>query len=95
LPLNGSASSRLVFTWRETGGPLVVPPRKSGYGMDVVRELVPYELGGTIDHVLAPEGARCQIEIPLAQLSDSAESKGPASAHSTLLSDHVGKTAAG
>jgi PAS domain S-box-containing protein len=95
LPLNGGASSRLVFTWRETGGPLVVPPRKSGYGMDVVRELVPYELGGTIDHVLAPEGARCQIEIPLAQLSDSAESKGPASAHSTLLSDHVGKTAAG
>ena len=41
LPLNGSASDRLVFTWRETGGPLVVPPSKSGYGMDVVRERYP------------------------------------------------------
>jgi PAS domain S-box-containing protein len=64
LPLNGGAS-RLVFTWRETGGPLVVPPRRSGYGMHVVRELIPYELGGTVDHVLAREGVRCRIEIPL------------------------------
>jgi two-component sensor histidine kinase len=69
LPLNGSASERLVLTWRETGGPLVVPPSKAGYGMDVVRSVIPYELGGTVDHVLAPEGARCQMEIPLAQLS--------------------------
>jgi two-component sensor histidine kinase len=69
LGLNGSASDRLVLTWRETGGPLVVPPSKSSYGMHVVRELIPYELGGTVDHVLAPEGARCQMEISLAQLS--------------------------
>ena len=70
LPRNGGATDRLVFTWRETGGPLVIPPSKSGYGMHVVRELIPYELGGTIDHVLAPEGARCKMEIPLAQLDD-------------------------
>jgi two-component sensor histidine kinase len=69
LPLNGSASDWLVLTWQETGGPLVVPPTKSGYGMDVVRSVVPYELGGTVDHVFAPEGARCQMEIPLVRLS--------------------------
>jgi two-component sensor histidine kinase len=69
LPLNGSADDRLVLTWEETGGPLVVSRSKSSYGMHVVRELVPYELGGTVDHVLAPEGARCQFEIPLAHLS--------------------------
>jgi PAS domain S-box-containing protein len=69
LPLNGSADDRLILTWEETGGPLVVSPSKSSYGMHVVRELIPYELGGTVDHVLAPEGARCHFEIPLAQLS--------------------------
>ena len=69
LPLNGSGSNRLVVTRQETGGPLVVPPNASSYGMHVVRELIPYELGGTVDHLLAPEGARCQMEIPLAQLS--------------------------
>jgi PAS domain S-box-containing protein len=69
LPLNGSADDRLVLTWEETGGPLVVSRSKSSYGMHVVRELIPYELGGTVGHVLAPEGARCQFEIPLAHLS--------------------------
>jgi PAS domain S-box-containing protein len=68
LPRNG-ASDRLILTWRETGGPPVAPPSRSSYGMQVVRDLVPYELGGTIDHVLAPEGARCQMEVPLARLN--------------------------
>jgi PAS domain S-box-containing protein len=80
LPANGSASDRLVFKWRETGGPLVVSPRKSSYGMHVVRELVPYELGGTVDYVLSPEGAQCQMDIPLAQLGfSSSHANGPAS----------------
>ena len=80
LPRNGSASDRLVFTWRETGGPLVVSPSKASYGMHVVRELVPYELGGTVDYVLSPEGAQCQMDIPLAQLScGSSHANGSAS----------------
>ena len=96
VPLNGSASDKLVLTWRETGGPLVVPPTKSSYGMQVVRELVPYELGGTVDHVLAPEGARCQMEIPLAQLcADSSQNNGTASAYSSCASDDIARTRAG
>jgi hypothetical protein len=82
LPFNGCTGDRLILTWRETGGPLVTPPSKSGYGMDVVRELVPFELGGTVDHVFTPEGARCQIEIPLAPLSGaSSHGKPPTSAY--------------
>ncbi len=91
LPLNGNANNRLVLTWLETGGPLVVAPSNSGYGMHVVRELIPYELGGTIDHVLAPEGARCQVIIPLGQLGrDSAQDTGFASAYSFHASDDIG-----
>jgi len=76
LRLDGAVSDRLVFTWRETGGPLVVPSSRSSYGMHVVREIIPYELGGTVDYVLAPEGARCRIEIPLAQLSGGSSQTG-------------------
>jgi two-component sensor histidine kinase len=95
LPLNGSASGRLALTWRETGGPLVVPPRKSSYGMQVVRELVPYELGGTVDHVLAPEGAQCQLEIPLAHVSGrTSQDNGSAQAGSSLHCDDAGTTRA-
>ena len=96
VPLNGSANDKLALTWRETGGPLVVPPRKSSYGMQVVRELVPYELGGTVDHVLAPEGARCQLEIPLAHLSGrTSQDNGFGQARSPLHCDDVGRTRAG
>jgi len=84
-PHNGSASGRLVLAWRETGGPLVVPRNKSGYGLDVVRSVIPYELGGTVDHVLAPEGARCRIEIPLAHLrAGSSQTNKSASTGSSL-----------
>jgi PAS domain S-box-containing protein len=69
LPLNGSASERLVFKWQETGGPRILSPSKSSYGMNVVREIIPFELGGTVEYVLSPEGARCQLDIPLTRLS--------------------------
>jgi PAS domain S-box-containing protein len=92
LRLNGRACDRLVLTWRETGGPLVVHPSKSSYGMRAVRELIPYELGGTVDHVLAPEGARCQMEIPLAQLSgSSSQNNGPTPASSSCASDDIAR----
>jgi PAS domain S-box-containing protein len=69
VPVNGEASDRLVFKWRETGGPTPVPPSRSSYGMNVVRELIPYELGGTVEYLLAPEGAQCLMDIPLAELT--------------------------
>jgi len=68
LSLNSSARKRLILKWQEIGGPMVDPLSKSGYGINVVRQLVPYELDGSVDHELAPEGARCKLEIPLAQL---------------------------
>jgi len=30
----------------------------------VIRDLIPYELGGTVDYVLAADGVRCKFEIP-------------------------------
>jgi PAS domain S-box-containing protein len=63
LRMNGS--SQLVCVWQETGGPRVNAPKKSGYGTGVVRDLLPYEFGGTVDLSFAPEGVRCRLEIPI------------------------------
>jgi PAS domain S-box-containing protein len=65
-----SAQDRLALEWRETGGPTIVAPGPSGYGSFVIRDLIPYELGGSVDYVLAPEGVRCRVEIPAKWLSD-------------------------
>jgi two-component sensor histidine kinase len=60
----GPSRGKLVLEWRETGGPPVVAPKITGYGTSVIRNLVPYELGGTVDYVFVPDGIRCKIEIP-------------------------------
>ena len=65
--LNGSA--QLVVVWQETGGPRVEATRKSGYGTGVVRDLIPYEFGGSVDLSFAPEGVRCRLEIPIDRVS--------------------------
>jgi PAS domain S-box-containing protein len=62
--LNGHARSHLVFEWQEIGGPPVVAVGESNYGTSTIRDLVPYEFGGTVDLVLAPEGVRCRLELP-------------------------------
>jgi PAS domain S-box-containing protein len=68
---NGHAESWLCIQWEERGGPRVVPPTRSGFGTSVVRELIPYELGGTVELVHPPEGVRCKAEIPAHWLSAS------------------------
>ena len=58
---------KLVFEWRELGGPLVASSIRPNYGTDLIRHLIPHELGGNVDLVFAPDGAYCSIEIPLGQ----------------------------
>jgi two-component sensor histidine kinase len=71
-PTNGNAPDRLVLEWRETGGPSIPVPSRSGYGTSVIRDLVPYELGGTADLEFAPEGLRCRLGIPLRWIDEAA-----------------------
>jgi two-component sensor histidine kinase len=56
---------RLAIAWRETGGPSTKAPSHSGYGTNLIRNLIPHEIGGTVDLMFAPEGLRCDIEISL------------------------------
>jgi two-component sensor histidine kinase len=55
---------RLAIVWQEIGGPPVSVPSGSGYGTSVIRELIPYELGGTVDLEFARAGLRCRLEVP-------------------------------
>jgi two-component sensor histidine kinase len=61
---NGDTTACTVIDWRETGGPRAVTPAQPGYGTSLIRELIPHELGGTVDLVFAPEGVSCCIRIP-------------------------------
>jgi two-component sensor histidine kinase len=50
--------------WQESGGPRVVAPARTGYGSSVIRDLLAFELGGTVDLVFAADGVRCTTELP-------------------------------
>jgi PAS domain S-box-containing protein len=61
--VNGAAI--LKIEWRESGGPPVVAPSRSGYGTSLINDLIPYELAGKVDLSFVPDGICCRIEIPL------------------------------
>jgi two-component sensor histidine kinase len=55
------ANDRLTLTWRESGGPVVQPPTRKGFGSLIIAQ-------ATDDHGLIefpPEGVRCIFPIPL------------------------------
>jgi len=67
-PRNGRRE-HLVVDWEEIGGPQIVAPPASGYGSSVIRELIPFELGGAVELAFAWDGVRCRLEIPAEWLS--------------------------
>ena len=62
--LQKGSHGALAIEWREIGGPPVLAPSKSGYGTSIIRELIPYELGGRVDLAFASDGLRCRLDIP-------------------------------
>jgi two-component sensor histidine kinase len=59
------AAAMLTIAWRELGGPPIAARVRSSYGSSLIRDLIPHELGGTVDLAFAADGACCKIAIPL------------------------------
>ncbi len=53
------------FEWRESGGPRVAEPERTGFGTRLIRHGLAAELDGIIDLDFAPEGLRCTIDAPI------------------------------
>jgi two-component sensor histidine kinase len=67
----------LVLEWREIGGPPVIAPGNPSYGTSTIRDLIPYEFGGTVDLVFAPEGVQCRLELPTDWLNNEGQPISP------------------
>jgi two-component sensor histidine kinase len=53
-----------TFTWVESGGPEVVPPARSGFGMRLIKRGVAAELGAEVHLDFRAKGLQCRI-IPV------------------------------
>lgn len=65
--------SVLRLQWVEAAGPpILIEPRRRGFGSRVVEAVARDQLGGKVEHRWEPTGLVCAIEVPLARsLADS------------------------
>jgi len=56
---------RIQLRWQESGGPLVTPPGRKGFGSRLIEGGLAQELGGEVHLYYEPAGMVCQISIPV------------------------------
>jgi len=61
-------SRRFRMSWRELGGPPVVPPRHTGFGHDVIAEMPKHELAAEVTLEYLPGGLFWCIDMPAGQV---------------------------
>lgn len=60
----------LTLGWVESGVPVIAPSsRRSGFGTQVVEQVLAYHLGGEGRMEFAPGGLRCTLRLPLSRWS--------------------------
>ncbi len=65
------AGPRLRLAWRETGGPIVLPPQRRGFGSRLLERSLALDLDGEVQLAFEPSGLVCLIDAPLAAETDS------------------------
>jgi PAS domain S-box-containing protein len=59
------AETRLILRWSEDGGPMVVPPTRTGFGSRLIERSLARELDGEVQLLFAATGVVCTIEAPV------------------------------
>ena len=68
--VSGTEAERQTFAleWRESGGPVVVPPTRKGFGSRLIGTSLMSDLGGIGETEFAPDGVRWSISTKLAAI---------------------------
>jgi PAS domain S-box-containing protein len=64
----GGETPALEIGWRESGGPAVAPPPRSGFGRRLIERGLALELNAEVGLEFAPDGLQCRIRLPLSAL---------------------------
>lgn len=78
LSLDGAGRRRMTLLWREQGGPPVVQPASSGFGMRLLERTFGRDEGGEMRIDFAPDGLCCSLVLSLPDIEeDPAADNGP------------------
>jgi PAS domain S-box-containing protein len=61
----GADGKQLRIMWTEQGGPVVVPPRRNGFGRLLIEKVLASDLGGEVSMHFGEHGLECAITVPL------------------------------
>jgi PAS domain S-box-containing protein len=61
----------LHIVWREHGGPPVSPPRRKGFGMNLLERGLAREFVGGVHIDFAPEGFRCEMRLSMDRMAQT------------------------
>jgi PAS domain S-box-containing protein len=56
---------RLNLTWKEAGGPPVVPPTRRGFGSRLIERSLAHDLDGDVSIAFDPAGIVCTVDAPI------------------------------
>ena len=68
---NDDEKQRLLFTWTESGGPLVYPPVRRSFGTRLIGSLG-QQLQGEVQLIYEPSGFAYALDVPLSSLVPAA-----------------------
>lgn len=63
---------RLTISWGESGGPVVQPSGRTGFGSSLIRMSVERQMGGELSYDLRPEGLTCEMSLPISVMAATA-----------------------
>jgi PAS domain S-box-containing protein len=61
----GPGGAFLRFQWRESGGPLVRPPKRRGFGSRLIERTLAKDTGGEVEITYSPGGIELKLTMPL------------------------------
>jgi len=70
--VNPEGERVLHVVWQETGGPPVRTPDRRGFGSELIKGGIAYELRGNVELTFDETGVRCDMNIPLVDDSPNA-----------------------
>lgn len=96
IQVSGDAQG-VTISWIETGGPTTEEPKHTGFGLNLITNVIPYELDGTCSLDFTPEGLVATFWLPahlLVPLSSDASDNTPsassaAAAESSEIPENV------
>ena len=83
--LNDDDGHKVHMSWKETGGPAVEPPTKTGFGSKLIEQSMEFELGGGAQFLFETAGLQCELVFD----SEKPSSAGHVQVH---LPPHIGVT---